>query len=312
MEFLKLLESIRTPLLDSIMSVVTYLGSEICFMALALIIFWCVNKRQGYYLFAVGLSGIVVNQFLKLWFRIPRPWVLDKDFTIVESARAEATGYSFPSGHTQNIVGTLGVIAASNRQKWVRILCAVFIILVPFSRMYLGVHTPLDVGVSFGVAIVLCLLFYPCFKTEERSERAMPLILALLVLLTAAYAAFVLLYDFPADVDEANLASGVHNAFVMGGAVLGLVVAYYFDKKVLHFKTEAPLLGQVLKLLIGLGLLVAVRSVLKAPLLALFNGSEIASLVRYFIMVVFAGCVWPLTFPFFAEIGRRKEHDGGR
>lgn len=311
MDFLRLLEGIRTPLLDWIMSVVTYLGSEICFMALALLIFWCVNKRQGYYLFSVGLCGIVVNQFLKLWFRIPRPWVLDKDFTIVESARAEATGYSFPSGHTQNIVGTLGVIAVSNRQKWVRILCIVFIILVPFSRMYLGVHTPLDVGVSFGVALVLLCVFYPCFKTEERFDRCMPYILALLVLMTAAYTVFVLCYDFPADIDEANLSSGIHNAFTMGGAVLGLVVAYFFDRKVLHFKTEAPLLGQALKLIIGLALLVALRSVLKAPLLALFNGSEVASLVRYFLMVVFAGCIWPLTFPFFAKLGKSKEHSNG-
>ncbi len=307
MDFLRFLEGIRNPILDGIMSVITYLGSEICFMALALLIFWCVNKRQGYYLFAVGLTGIVVNQFLKLWCRIPRPWVLDPDFSIVESARADATGYSFPSGHTQNIVGTLGVIGVSNKQKWVRILCIAFIILVPFSRMYLGVHTPLDVGVSFGVALLLCALFYPFFKTEERFDRSMPIILLLLVLMTAAYTVFVLCYSFPADIDKANLSSGVHNAFTMGGAVLGLVVAYFFDKKFLNFKTEAPVLGQALKLIIGLGLLVAVRSILKAPLLALFNGSEVASLVRYFIMVVFAGCVWPLTFPFFAKLGKRKE-----
>lgn len=312
MDFLRLLEGIRTPVLDGIMSVITYLGSEICFMALALLIFWCVNKRQGYYLFAVGLSGIVINQFLKLWCRIPRPWVLDPDFTIVESARAGATGYSFPSGHTQNIVGTLGVIAVSNRQKWVRILCVSFMILVPFSRMYLGVHTPLDVGVSFGVALLLLCVFYPFFSDDKRSARFMPLILALLVIMTAAYSVFVLTYSFPADIDKSNYDSGVHNAFTMGGAVLGLVVAYFFDKKVLNFSTKAPFPGQVLKLVIGMGLLVAIRSVLKAPLLALFNGSELASLVRYFIMVVFAGCVWPLTFPFFARIGKRKERSGGK
>lgn len=312
MDFLRLLEGIRTPVLDGIMSVITYLGSEICFMALALLIFWCVNKRQGYYLFAVGLSGIVVNQFLKLWCRIPRPWVLDPDFTIVESARAGATGYSFPSGHTQNIVGTLGVIAVSNKQKWVRILCIAFMILVPFSRMYLGVHTPLDVGVSFGVALLLVCVFYRLFKNERRFERAIPYVLILLVLMTAAYTIFVLFYPFPADIDKSNYDSGIHNAFTMGGAVLGLIVAYYFDKKVLHFKTEAPILGQVLKLAVGLGLLVAIRSILKAPLLTLFNGSEVASLIRYFIMVVFAGCIWPLTFPFFAKLGKRKEHDGGR
>ena len=307
MDFLRMLEGIRTPVLDGFMSVVTYLGSEILFMALAVLVFWCVSKKQGYYLFAVGLAGVVINQFLKLWFRIPRPWVLDPNFSIVESARAGATGYSFPSGHTQNIVGTLGVIAVSNRQKWVRVLCIVFILLVPFSRMYLGVHTPLDVCVSFGVALLLIALFYPTFTNDETFTKRMPLILALLVGMAVAYTLFVLSYSFPADVDEANLQNGIHNAFTMTGAMLGLVVSYIFDRKVLNFKTKAPFVGQALKLVLGLGLVVALRAVLKAPLLALFNGSEVASLVRYFIMVVFAGCVWPATFPFFARIGSKKE-----
>ena len=307
MDFLRMLEGIRTPVLDGFMSVVTYLGSEILFMALAVLVFWCVSKKQGYYLFAVGLAGVVINQFLKLWVRIPRPWVLDPNFSIVESARAGATGYSFPSGHTQNIVGTLGVIAVSNRQKWVRVLCIVFILLVPFSRMYLGVHTPLDVGVSFGVALLLIALFYPTFKNDGTFAKRMPLILALLVGMAVAYTLFVLSYSFPADDDEANLQNGIHNAFTMTGAMLGLVVSYIFDRKVLNFKTKAPFVGQALKLVLGLGLVVALRAVLKAPLLALFNGSEVASLVRYFIMVVFAGCVWPATFPFFARIGSKKE-----
>ena len=306
MDFLRMLEGIRTPVLDGFMSVVTYLGSEILFMALAVLVFWCVSKKQGYYLFAVGLAGVVINQFLKLWVRIPRPWVLDPNFSIVESARAGATGYSFPSGHTQNIVGTLGVIAVSNRQKWVRVLCIVFILLVPFSRMYLGVHTPLDVGVSFGVALLLIALFYPTSKNDGTFAKRMPLILALLVGMAVAYTLFVLSYSFPADVDEANLQSGIHNAFTMTGAMLGLVVSYIFDRKVLNFKTKAPFVGQALKLVLVLGLVVALRAVLKAPLLALFNGSEVASLVRYFIMVVFAGCVWPATFPFFARIVSKK------
>ena len=96
MQLLYALESIRTPVWNALMSAVTHLGEETVFMAAALFVFWCVGKRQGYYLLAVGFAGTVLNQFLKLLFRIPRPWVLDENFTIVESARAQATGYSFP------------------------------------------------------------------------------------------------------------------------------------------------------------------------------------------------------------------------
>ena len=90
------------------------------FLVAALILFWCVDKRTGYYIMAVGFVGTLLNQFMKLWFRIPRPWVLDENFTILEQAREAATGYSFPSGHTQNAVGTFGGIAYTTKKKWVR------------------------------------------------------------------------------------------------------------------------------------------------------------------------------------------------
>lgn len=92
MNLLYALESVRTPFWDAVFSAVTHLGEETVFMVAAILIFWCVSKQEGYYLLLMGFFGTVVNQFLKLLFRIPRPWVRDPDFTIVESARAQATG----------------------------------------------------------------------------------------------------------------------------------------------------------------------------------------------------------------------------
>lgn len=96
MDFLRLLAAGRCGALDTFFSGLTYFGSEIAFMAAALLIFWCIDKRQGYYVFLVGALGTVCNQFLKLAFRIPRPWVLDPDFQIVEAARADATAIPSP------------------------------------------------------------------------------------------------------------------------------------------------------------------------------------------------------------------------
>lgn len=148
MGFLRFLEGIRNPVFDFFFSIITYLGGEIVFMAVAMILFWCVSKKEGYYILTVGFIGTIINQFLKITFRIARPWVLDPEFKPVESAIEEATGYSFPSGHTQNSVGTFGGIALAFKKRWVRITCIILAVLVPFSRMYLGVHTPLDVFVS--------------------------------------------------------------------------------------------------------------------------------------------------------------------
>ena len=121
MEFLYLLEELRTPLLDAVVSALTHLGGETVFLIAAMAVFWCVDKRQGYYLMSVGFMGTLVNQFLKITCRILRPWVRDPHFTIVESARAEATGYSFPSGHSTSSVGTFGVLATESKRLWLRL-----------------------------------------------------------------------------------------------------------------------------------------------------------------------------------------------
>ena len=86
MAFLRFLESIRIPGLNEFMLAVTYLGDEIAFLVVALVLFWCVDKRKGYFILAVGFLGTICNQFMKLWFRVPRPWVKDPSFTILEQA----------------------------------------------------------------------------------------------------------------------------------------------------------------------------------------------------------------------------------
>ena len=86
MAFLYWLESLRIPVLNEFMLAVTYLGDEIAFLVVALILIWCADKRTGFYVLSVGFLGTIANQFMKLWFRIPRPWVLDPQFTILEQA----------------------------------------------------------------------------------------------------------------------------------------------------------------------------------------------------------------------------------
>ena len=104
MQLLYWLESIRNPVLDTLMLLFTEFGNELLFIAAGLIMFWCIDKKQGYFVLLTGFFGVYINQFLKITCRVPRPWVQDPSFTIVEAAREAATGYSFPSGHTQTAV----------------------------------------------------------------------------------------------------------------------------------------------------------------------------------------------------------------
>ncbi len=301
MEFLYFLEKIRNPVCDFFFSLITYIGGEEFFLAVALLFFWCVGKRQGYYLLTTGLVGTAINQGLKLIFRIPRPWVLDPSFSPIESAKPAATGYSFPSGHTQNVAGTFGSIANYNRRRGVIIFSSVIIVLVAFSRMYLGVHTPLDVSVSLIVAALLVFSLYPIFSSDERMEKYMLYVIIGCAVLALALILFVFLLP-EAGIDPHNLASGRKNASMLMACFAALPIIYYVDKKYIRFETNASWYGQTMKFVLGLGGVLAIKAGLKSPLLFIFGNEYLARGVRYFLIVIFAGLVWPLTFKFFSRI----------
>lgn len=302
MDFLYFLEGLRTPWLDSIVSVLTELGGETVFLIAALVTLWCVDKRRGYYLLSVCFLGTLVNQFLKITCRIPRPWVRDPHFTIVESARAEATGYSFPSGHSTNSVGTFGVIATESRRLWVRLTAVALCVLIPLTRLYLGVHTPADVLVGSAIPLFFLVAVRPLIYRED--GKHLPRLLLGMLVLAAAFVGYMELFPFPTDVDGENLAEAVKNSYTLLGALLGMICVYYADRK-LDFPTDAVWYVQLIKVMVGLLIALAVKEGLKAPLDAIFQGHMIARAIRYFVLVLAAGIVWPLAFPLLSRLGRK-------
>ena len=307
MDILYALEKIRTPFWNGVMSAVTQLGGEVIFIVAAVVVFWCVSKWEGYYLMTIAFCGTVLNQFLKLICRVPRPWVRDPNFTIVESARAEATGYSFPSGHTQNAIGLFGGMARWGGRRWVRLGLTALALVIAFSRMYLGVHTPLDVGVSLVLAAALVLGLYPLMRRAQEKPRYMGYVLAAMLVVSGAFVVFVEAYGFSADTDAENLASGIGNAWKMLGAVAGMTLAWLLDRRYIHFETQAVWWVQVIKVAVGMALLLAIKSGLKAPLLALLGHEGLAGGVRYFLLVLVAGAVWPLVFRPMSKWGKGKK-----
>lgn len=306
MDILYALEKIRTPFWNGVMSAVTQLGGEVIFIMAAVVVFWCVSKWEGYYLMTAAFCGTVLNQFLKLICRVPRPWVRDPNFTIVESARAEATGYSFPSGHTQNAIGLFGGMARWGGRRWVRLGLTALALVIAFSRMYLGVHTPADVGVSLVLAAALVLGLYPLMRRAQEKPRYMGYVLAAMLVVSGAFVVFVETCGFPADMDAENLASGIGNAWKMLGAVAGMTLAWLLDRRYIHFETQAVWWVQVIKVAVGMALLLAIKSGLKAPLLALLGHEGLAGGVRYFLLVLVAGAVWPLVFRPMSKWGKGK------
>lgn len=303
MDFLYLVAQLRNPVCDFIFETITHLGEETFFLVLAIVFYWCINKREGYYILFTGLFGTIINQAAKITFRIDRPWVKDPGFQPVGDSKIEATGYSFPSGHTQNVATTWGSIAAYNKKNrvisWISIA---IIVLVSFSRLYLGVHTLLDVSVSLVISLILVLCMRPLFATEEKFNKSFPYVVAVAIFMALAFLAYVLAIGNDPTLDAENYHSALKNASTMVGCITGLGLVFIVDTKWTNFETDGKWYAQVIKAAVGFGIVLAIKSGLSAPLTSLFGNEFVARAVRYFLIVAFAGAVWPLTFKWFANL----------
>lgn len=305
MEFLYFLESLRNGFLDTLMLIITAFVEEMMFMLISMFVLWCVDKNEGYYLLFIGFIGTQINQLLKVIFRIERPWVRDKNFKAVEGAIKEATGYSFPSGHTQSSVGVFGGLARYNKNKILRIICITLCVLIPFSRMYLGVHTPADVITSVFIALFLVFALYPLMRRLSNTKNGMRIMFLCLAVWSVAQVLFMEFFPFPESSDAEQLFSGLKNAYKMLGAVLGVIVVYEIDRKYVNFKTDAVWWAQILKLVLGIALTLLVKEICYT-VFAFIPNEAASRAFSYFFMVVFAGAIWPSTFKWFSKFSNKK------
>ncbi len=306
MEFIRVLEGIRNPGLDLIFSLITKLGEEDIFIIISLFVFWCINKKKGFYLLVVGFAGTLANQFLKITFKVPRPWVKDPTFTIVESARESANGYSFPSGHTQTSVGVFGGLARAFKSNIFRIICILLCILIPLSRLYLGVHTLLDVSVSFILALVFIFVFYPFIDKNFDNKKKMNYLMIGMFILCFLHLLYVTFYPGNVNIDASLYENAMKNAYKLMGCSIGVILAIIIDRKYIKFKTKAIWWVQILKLVLGVVSILLIKSLLKQPLIDLCGNLYIANAIRYFLILFFACGIWPISFKYFSKIKKSK------
>ncbi len=293
MQLLYWFEKIRNPVFDFFFSAITYLGDEMALMFIAIVLFWCVNKRSGYYMLTAGFFGILVNQTLKLACKIPRPKAIDPNFTIVESAEAAATGYSFPSGHTHHDVTQFGSIFLLAKKTWVKITAIVIATLVGVSRMYLGVHTLWDVVAAAGCAIIILLMLEGLFKDDKIFHKAMPYVCAALALGSVIF--FLYACVFTPESTDANVISAKENALTLLGCSLGIILVYILDRRVIRFETKSTWYGNVIKVVVGFAIILLIKS-LKGPLGSFMGVYE--RTLRYFLIFAFGGAGWPFMFKY--------------
>lgn len=151
------LQRIRFPLLDSLMVGASELGdSAVTVPVIFVVLVWLVWQRRlrsaVYWISAVGFAQLFVVA-LKFVIRRPRPALMYEGLQ----------GFSFPSNHATLSIVTYGFLAFFVARAWgnvarrrIAIATALFILLISFSRLYLGAHWFSDVlaGISFGVSRV--------------------------------------------------------------------------------------------------------------------------------------------------------------
>jgi len=291
MEFLRVLARYRTPFFDSLFSALTHFGGESIVIVVLCVLYWCVNKRTAYKVGIVYfISGLLV-QGLKITFRVDRPWVIDPEFTPVHSAVSGATGYSFPSGHTQSATALYGTLGLSVKNKWLKILCFTAVLTVAFSRMYLGVHTPADVITSLILTSLISVgIFFAEKNSSIKSFVKSPVLVTALIMFAAAVIIFYSVYMYNTYPIEKRYISDCCKA---AGAGIGFAVGYFVERTFVNFSEKSKKsYFQIIKFIVG----IIVALALKTGIKELFGNSLPVSGVRYFLIVFWVIALWPMIF----------------
>lgn len=254
-EYLLLLQRLReaaSGLLTPVMELVSELAASSITIAAAAFVFWAVDRHFGGFLMLNYVGSSLLTQVVKLTACVYRPWVRDSRVRPVVSALDKATGYSFPSGHTQSATAIYGSVGLwyGRRRRWLAVLMAVLILLTAFSRNYLGVHTPQDVLVSMALTGGYLWVNGKVAARLERQPSFDKTVAAVGVLLALAAAVWFSCKSYPLDyVDGALLVDPeamMEDGFMAAGMVFGFYPGWLIERRWLRFSTDRRSAGQYL------------------------------------------------------------------
>lgn len=269
LDILRAIQSIGNPSLDVLFQLITILGEQTIIVVIMVSIYWSYDKVLGEYIVYSSLTGVLVNNSIKDIFKMQRPIGEDG----IRSLRVEtATGYSFPSGHTQQATTFYGSLFMYTKKKWLYILSIIVITLVGFSRMYLGVHYPKDVlfGVVFGVLTIIITNYL--FKRINNK----------LLLYTITFIVFLPALTFARSSD-----------FIKGlGTFLGFIIGVFIERRYVNFSVEGTRFNKIVRVLLGILILMILITILKIvfPKILFFD------FIRYMIISIYGIGLYPALF----------------
>jgi membrane-associated phospholipid phosphatase len=149
----------------------SFLGSAEFYLLAIPILYWCWDPRLGLRLgILLGIST-GLNEALKIAFHMPRPYWVSPQV----KAFASYSSFGLPSAHAQDAVTFWGLIAATARRRGVWVLAVLLIFLIGVSRIFAGVHYPIDTIAGWVVGIVVLAAFLRWEEPVGRRLAALPL-----------------------------------------------------------------------------------------------------------------------------------------
>lgn len=217
LDILMYLQSIRNELLTSIFTFFTICTEVPVITVLTGILYWCINKKAGQRTLFALCGSLNINAGVKNFVKMPRPIGAEG----LESLRVEtATGYSFPSGHTQTATTFWTSMMYLFRKAWIYIVGILMILGAGISRLYLGVHWPMDVIVGWVFGIALSILFIKLFDYIDDSKNYYILVGLILIFGICTY--FI----------------GGEDLYKMFGLYTGFALGYMVEDTYINFSTE--------------------------------------------------------------------------
>ncbi|MBR1616820.1 phosphatase PAP2 family protein [bacterium] len=310
LNFLEMLQNVRNAHFlnfNGFFLSVTILGETWLPTLICAVIYWCICPKSGMYLFSLYGVELYLTQLFKMLACVYRPWVLSDKIKPVEKAIAMARGYSFPSGHSATSSSILGGIAFLNRKNKLVLISLVFLfLLVGFSRMWLGVHTPQDVvvGLSIGICCVFAMNYLIEFfeKNKKRYLYAI-FVFDVLVVLALIYVCFF--NQFPMDYIGGQLLvdpkHSIQSFLYCQGYALGLVNGAFLCRYFKPFDlTSITLKQKIFRAVIGIICLIILLKYVASIMFACFANFGILFCYSRFVGL-FVTLFYPLMFQKFQK-----------
>lgn len=268
LEVIRYIQGFSNNFLDIFFQCITMVGEELFLASLFTAIYWTIDKRLGEFLGFSLFSSLCLNGLIKDILKAPRPIGEEG----IRTLRAEtATGYSFPSGHSQTGSTFFTSLSVYTKNKIIIWVSAIIIPLIGISRLYLGVHYPKDVVGGILLGLILPFALIKIFNKVNNKP--------LLYLFTTGVA-FVFLFFAPS-----------HDYLKCFSLLVGFTAGSFIEYRFVHFSTDIKVGKKLLRWLLGLigiGVIYATKLILPTGELFIF--------IRYMSIGLFGVGLYPYVF----------------